>query len=52
MELVARMENKHIDFLLGHLMERDNLEDLDLDGNVILKCVLNRMRCVNCNHVP
>jgi hypothetical protein len=30
-------------------MERDNLEDLDVDENVILKRVLNK--CVNCNHV-
>lgn len=35
-------EKIHTDFWLGHLIERENLEDLDVDGNVILKCVLNK----------
>jgi hypothetical protein len=35
-------KNTHRDFSLGQIMERNNLDDLDVDGNVILKCVLNK----------
>jgi hypothetical protein len=36
------MEKKYRECLLELIMERDKLEDLDVDGNVILKCVLNK----------
>jgi hypothetical protein len=31
----------HTEFSLGNLRERDNFEDLGVDGQIILKCNLN-----------
>ena len=31
----------HTGFLWIDLMERDHLEDLDVDGRIILKCIFN-----------
>ena len=32
----------HIGSWLGNLNEREHVEDLDVDGRIILKCVLNK----------
>jgi hypothetical protein len=32
----------HIEFWLGNLKERDYLDDLEVDGNVILKLILKK----------
>jgi hypothetical protein len=41
---VARMGGgqMHIGFWLGNLRERDNMEDLGVDGRMILQCMLKK----------
>jgi hypothetical protein len=39
---VWETEEMHTEFLLGDLRERDHLEEPDIDGSFILRCIFSR----------
>jgi len=41
-ELTACVTSRHTEFSLGEVRGRDHLEDLVVDGRIILKCIFKK----------